>query len=58
MGYYLFKCPMIENGYWIETSTKCANPYLGKGMPGCGKMLSKADAMKMSAPGGNSMPGM
>ena len=50
-GYYVFKCPI---GRWrqldIQTSTKCANPYLGKSMPGCGKMLSKDEAMKMSAP--------
>jgi hypothetical protein len=54
----VFKCPMVADGYWIQTSTKCANPYLGKSMPGCGKMLSKADAMKMSTEKGKSMPGM
>src|ERR1700693_4143912 len=38
-GYYTFKCPMVENGYWIQTTTKTNNPYLGKSMPGCGKLL-------------------
>ena len=57
-GYYTFKCPMVEDGYWIQTSTKTNNPYLGKSMPGCGKMLSKEDAMKMAPDHDKAMPGM
>ncbi len=57
-GYYVFKCPMVDDGYWIQTSTKCANPYLGKSMPGCGKMFTKEDAMKLFGSAPNSMPGM
>ena len=58
-GYYVFKCSMVDDGYWIQTSTKCANPYMGKSMPGCGKMFTKEDAMKLfgSSPS-SSMPGM
>jgi hypothetical protein len=52
-GYYVFKCPMVDDGNWVQTSTKCANPYLGKSMPGCGKMLTKEEAMKMA----DSIPG-
>ena len=58
-GYYTFKCPMVENGYWIQTSTKTNNPYLGKSMPGCGKMLPKEEAMKLSPDHDKmNMPGM
>lgn len=57
-GYYTFKCPMVEDGYWIQSSTKTNNPYLGKSMPGCGKMLSKEDAMKMAPGQDKAMPGM
>lgn len=47
-GYYVFQCPMVKDGYWVQTSTKCANPYQGKAMPGCGKMLDKKQATEMS----------
>jgi len=47
-GYYVFLCPMVKDGYWVQTSTTCANPYQGKAMPGCGKMLDKKQAAEMS----------
>ncbi len=60
-GYHVFKCPMM-GGYWLENSTKTLNPYLGTSMPGCGKMLSKEDGMKVTGEtpkgGGMNMPGM
>lgn len=55
-GYYVFKCPMVEDGYWIQTSPKTANPYMGKSMLGCGKVLSKEEAMKVAPK--MEMPGM
>lgn len=47
-GYYVFLCPMVKDGYWVQTSTECANPYEGKAMPTCGKMLDKKQAAEMS----------
>ncbi len=47
-GYHVFLCPMVKEGYWVQTSTKCANPYEGKAMPGCGKMLDKKEAEELS----------
>lgn len=36
-GYHVFHCPML-NKDWVQTSTKTANPYGGKGMVACGEM--------------------
>ena len=36
-GYHVYHCPML-NKDWIQTSTKVANPYGGKGMAGCGEL--------------------
>lgn len=47
-GYYAFKCPMVDGGYWMQTSKSVSNPYLGKAMPTCGKLISKEDVMKVS----------
>jgi len=36
-GYYTLHCPML-NKEWVQTSTRVANPYGGKGMVGCGEI--------------------
>lgn len=40
-GYHVAFCPMVPDdaGYWVQTSTKIANPYMGKRMPGCGSIV-------------------
>lgn len=47
-GYYVFSCPMMKDGYWVQTSPRCANPYQGKTMLGCGNLLDKKQAAKIS----------
>ncbi len=36
--YYTFYCPMVER-YWLQTGKKTLNPYYGKEMLGCGKIV-------------------
>lgn len=40
-GYHVAFCPMVPDhaGYWIQTSTQIANPYMGGRMPGCGSIV-------------------
>lgn len=35
-GYYIMSCPMVENGYWVQTTEEVANPYMGQRMVRCG----------------------
>ena len=35
-GYFVMACPMVENGKWVQTNRKVANPYMGAAMLGCG----------------------
>src|SRR5437764_15162826 len=36
-GYHVAHCPML-NKDWVQTSTTISNPYVGKGMVGCGEI--------------------
>ena len=40
-GYYRLTCPHVPNdeGKWVQTTNKIANPYHGKAMLTCGKRL-------------------
>jgi hypothetical protein len=40
-GYYRLTCPHVPNdeGKWVQTSNKIANPYHGKSMLTCGKRI-------------------
>ena len=36
--YFTFYCPMVEE-HWLQTSKETLNPYYGKEMLGCGKIV-------------------
>ncbi|MFH1538784.1 MAG: DUF3347 domain-containing protein [bacterium] len=38
--YYTFYCPMVKR-YWLQTSKETLNPYYGKEMLGCGKIVKE-----------------
>ena len=40
-GFYVVKCPMINEAIWVQTTQKVSNPYAGKSMPDCGTIVKK-----------------
>lgn len=55
--YTVMKCPMVENGRWLQSDEQVANPYMGQKMPGCGMPASKK-GMMMDKKGMKGMKGM
>ena len=45
---YLAECPMVEDGLWLQTDEKIANPYMGSRMLQCGGIEK---AIKETPPG-------
>jgi hypothetical protein len=39
-GYFVMNCPMTENGRWVQTTDKVANPYFGASMLKCGSVAN------------------
>lgn len=50
-GYSVATCPMVKGGEWLQKGDKIANPYLGKKMPGCGKIKAGDSALNHSTAG-------
>lgn len=46
-GFLVFHCPMAKEGYWVQTSSECANPYYGKSMLRCGFPLDQAQVKEL-----------
>lgn len=44
-GRYVYKCPMVKEGYalWVQTAKEVSNPYMGKKMLRCGEPSEKED---------------
>ncbi len=42
-GRYVYKCPMVKDGYalWVQTAKEVSNPYMGKTMLRCGEPAEK-----------------
>ena len=40
-GLFVMNCPMVKNGTWVQTTSKIANPYMGKKMLECGEIVKK-----------------
>lgn len=57
----IFRCPMTDKPYWMQTSPETANPYYGTEMPTCGSAVeplpkldpAAAPASQPAAPAGN-----
>lgn len=47
-GRYVYKCPMVKEGYalWVQTAKEVSNPYMGKKMLRCGELPEKEDEAK------------
>jgi hypothetical protein len=39
-GYFIAFCPMVpdDQGYWVQTTRRISNPYMGSRMAGCGEI--------------------
>lgn len=35
-GFHVMRCPMVDNGRWIQTGEQVRNPYIGSRMVQCG----------------------
>lgn len=56
--YFLFECPMVEDGRWIRSEREVANPYMGQRMPKCGELVETISAETASHGRGRTGGGM